>query len=43
MIVTSIGLAVGLVAALIATRVLSTLLFGVGPTDPYVFVVFPRC
>jgi putative ABC transport system permease protein len=38
MIVTSIGLAVGLVAALIGTRVLSTLLFGVGPTDPYVFV-----
>jgi ABC-type antimicrobial peptide transport system permease subunit len=37
-IVTSTGLAVGLVVAVIATRVLSTLLFGVEPTDPYVLV-----
>lgn len=38
MILTSIGLAAGLVAALLATRVLSTLLFSVRPTDPGVFV-----
>jgi putative ABC transport system permease protein len=38
MILTSIGLAVGLVAALVATRLLSSLLFAVRPTDPGVFV-----
>ena len=38
MILTSIGLAAGLVAALVATRLLSSLLFAVRPTDPGVFV-----
>jgi len=31
------GLAVGLVAALAASRVLSSLLFGVGPRDPVTY------
>ena len=32
------GLAIGVVAALAVTRLLSTLLFGVGPSDPLTFV-----
>jgi putative ABC transport system permease protein len=35
----SIGLAIGLVAALMLTRVMSTLLFGISATDPTTFVV----
>jgi putative ABC transport system permease protein len=37
MTLTSIGIGAGPVAALAATRVLSTLLFGVQPADPAVF------
>jgi putative ABC transport system permease protein len=36
-----IGLAAGLAASLAATRLLSTLLFGVSPTDPVVFAFIP--
>ena len=32
------GVAIGLAAAFILTRVMSTLLFGVSPTDPLTFV-----
>jgi putative ABC transport system permease protein len=32
------GAAIGLVAALILTRVMSSLLFGVSPTDPLTFI-----
>jgi putative ABC transport system permease protein len=32
------GAAIGLVAALVLTRVMSSLLFGVGPTDPLTFI-----
>ena len=39
MTVTAIGLAVGAGAALFATDLLSSLLFGVSPTDPATFVV----
>ena len=35
----SVGLALGLVAALATTRLLDTLLFGISPTDPATFVV----
>ncbi len=34
-----VGLTIGLVAALVATRVLASLLFGVTPTDPSTFVL----
>jgi ABC-type antimicrobial peptide transport system permease subunit len=33
-----IGAAIGLVAALVLTRVMSSLLFGVSPTDPLTFI-----
>ncbi len=33
----AVGIGLGLVGALILTRILSTLLFGVGPTDPVTF------
>jgi predicted permease len=38
MALTLIGIAVGIVAALASTRVLSSLLYGVRPTDPFSFV-----
>jgi ABC-type antimicrobial peptide transport system permease subunit len=31
---TGVGIAIGLVAALAVTRLMSSLLFGIGPTDP---------
>jgi hypothetical protein len=37
MTLASIGIVAGLAAALAATRLLSTMLFGVGPADPAVF------
>jgi len=40
-ILTGIGIAVGLGAALAATRVMSSLLYGVSTTDPFTFVVVP--
>ncbi len=35
---TAIGIALGVLAALLLTRVMSALLFGVGPTDPMTYV-----
>jgi putative ABC transport system permease protein len=35
---TAVGLAAGIVAAIAATRLLSTLLFGVSPLDPTTFI-----
>jgi putative ABC transport system permease protein len=35
---TAVGLAIGIVAAIAATRLLSTLLFGVSPLDPTTFI-----
>jgi putative ABC transport system permease protein len=35
---TALGLAAGIVAAIAATRLLSTLLFGVSPLDPTTFI-----
>jgi putative ABC transport system permease protein len=32
------GMAIGLAAAFVLTRVMATLLFGVSPTDPFTFV-----
>jgi putative ABC transport system permease protein len=34
-----VGVAIGLIAALAGTRVLRGLLFGVGPSDPAIFVI----
>ena len=36
-----IGTGIGLVVALAATRVMSSLLFGVSTTDPVIFVAVP--
>jgi putative ABC transport system permease protein len=41
MTLTLLGTAVGLLAALAATRLMSSLLFGVGATDPVTFVTVP--
>jgi putative ABC transport system permease protein len=38
---TAIGIALGLAGALAATRALSSLLYGVGATDPATFVSVP--
>jgi putative ABC transport system permease protein len=35
---TAVGIALGVGAALLLTRVMSALLFGVGPTDPMTYV-----
>jgi ABC-type lipoprotein release transport system permease subunit len=37
----AVGVMVGIVAALLATRWLSTLLYDVSPTDPMTFVAVP--
>jgi predicted permease len=41
LVLAGIGMAIGLVVALLSTRVVSILLFGVTPTDPAVFVGVP--
>ncbi len=41
MLLTSIGIVVGMAAAFLLTRVMSSLLFGVSATDPLVFVLIP--
>jgi ABC-type antimicrobial peptide transport system permease subunit len=38
-IVTLVGVAVGLTAALAGSRLIQSLLYGVGPRDPVIFVV----
>jgi putative ABC transport system permease protein len=38
---TGVGVGVGVLASLVATRALDSLLFGVSPTDPLTFVVTP--
>jgi predicted permease len=38
---TMIGIAVGLVSALILTRLMAKLLYGVGPSDPLTFIAVP--
>jgi ABC-type antimicrobial peptide transport system permease subunit len=37
--VTLVGVAVGLVAAIAGSRLIQSLLYGVGPRDPVIFVV----
>src|SRR5262249_54822514 len=37
-IVAAIGVGIGVIGALVATRFMSSLLYGVSPTDPIVFV-----
>jgi putative ABC transport system permease protein len=37
----ALGIAAGLAAAWGLTRLMSTMLFGVGPTDPFTFVAIP--
>jgi putative ABC transport system permease protein len=41
MFLTLIGVAIGVAGAFVLTRFLSTLLYGVRPTDPVTFVVVP--
>jgi ABC-type antimicrobial peptide transport system permease subunit len=36
-----VGVGVGLIGALIATRIMKTLLFGITATDPLTFIVVP--
>jgi putative ABC transport system permease protein len=38
LLLTGLGLALGLLAAVSLTRLIQTLLYGVGPTDPLTFV-----
>ena len=38
LVLTAVGIAIGLVAALALTRFLSSLLFGIGPTDAVCYV-----
>jgi len=39
MILAGVGLVIGLICAVIFTRVLASLLFAVKPTDPFIFTV----
>jgi putative ABC transport system permease protein len=41
LLLTLVGVAIGLVVALAATRVLSSLLYGIEPTDPVTFLAVP--
>ena len=43
MLLTAIGLSVGLAGAAVLTRTLSGLVYGVGMLDPLTFVAVPRC